>query len=70
MMRPALLSNPAWQAQSVLRIHGGDLLENVHSDVSILINPETELEFRLPEKAAAVTHTVVADEARELVLTR
>jgi hypothetical protein len=48
-MRDALLLNPDWQRMPVLRINGAELLANVDTDVKLVINPWTTLEFQLPE---------------------
>ena len=46
-MREALIRNPEWQTLSVLQISGGALLDNVDDDVTIVINPWTDLEYQL-----------------------
>ena len=48
IMREALLRNPDWQTLSVLQINGQALLDNVDSDVTIVINPWSRLEFQIP----------------------
>ena len=48
IMREALLRNPDWQTLSVLEVDGKALLENVDSDVIIVINPWSRLEFQIP----------------------
>ena len=47
---PALVRNPSWLSYSVLQIHGREVLENVPSDVAIVINPETEPNFHIPQR--------------------
>jgi hypothetical protein len=49
-MREALIRNPEWQSLSVLQINGGALLDNVDPDVTIVINPWTDLEYQLPPR--------------------
>ena len=46
-MREALIRNPDWQTYSVLQINGGALLDNVDDDVTIVINPWSDLEYQL-----------------------
>ena len=53
IMREALLRNPDWQTLSVLQINGQALLDNVDSDVTIVINPWSKLEFQIPPPPAA-----------------
>ena len=48
IMRAALARNPDWQTLSVLQVQGQALLENVHPDVIVVINPWSRLEFQLP----------------------
>lgn len=48
IMREALARNPDWQTLSVLQVQGQALLEHVHPDVIIVINPWSRLEFQLP----------------------
>jgi len=47
-MREALIRNSEWQTQSILQINGGALLDNAADDVTIVINPWTDLEYQLP----------------------
>jgi len=53
IMRAALARNPDWQTLSVLQVQGQALLENVHPDVIVVINPWSRLEFQLPPAAPA-----------------
>ncbi|MGP8161577.1 MAG: SseB family protein [Candidatus Dormibacteria bacterium] len=48
IMRAALARNPDWQTLSVLQVQGQGLLDHVHPDVIIVINPWSRLEFQLP----------------------
>jgi len=51
IMRAALTRNPDWQTLSVLQVQGQALLDNVHPDVIVVINPWSRLEFQLPPAA-------------------
>lgn len=46
-MRTALLRNPEWQEFSVLEINGRALLDNIDTDVNVVVNPWTPAEFVL-----------------------
>jgi hypothetical protein len=48
IMRAALARNPDWQTLSVLQVQGQALLDHVHPDVFIVINPWSRLEYQLP----------------------
>jgi hypothetical protein len=48
-MQDALLRNPEWQELSVLEVNGGALLDNIDSDVRVVINPWGPDEFVLPD---------------------
>jgi hypothetical protein len=53
---PALMTGlakggPMWWGLSVLSIEGGALLDNIDSDVTVVINPWTWLEYQLPPGA-------------------
>ena len=48
IMRAALARNPDWQTLAVLQVQGQALLEHVHTDVIIVINPWSRLEYQLP----------------------
>jgi antitoxin (DNA-binding transcriptional repressor) of toxin-antitoxin stability system len=48
IMRSALLRNPAWQSLDVLQVKGKELVHTVDSDVTIIIDPASEQEFRVP----------------------
>ena len=48
VMRSALLRNPAWQSLDILLVNGEELVQNVDPDVTIIIDPSSELEFRVP----------------------
>ena len=52
IMRAALARNPDWQTLSVLQVQGQALLDNVHPEVIVVINPWSRLEFQLPPAAA------------------
>jgi hypothetical protein len=49
MDRP-LRRNSEWQSLSTLRVDGGDVLENIDGDVTLVINPWSRLEFRVPSR--------------------
>lgn len=51
LMIPALVQNRAWRSYSVLQIDGRELLENVGSDVTIVINPYAERSFNFPQRS-------------------
>jgi hypothetical protein len=53
MMREALMENPDWQTQMVLKLDGRDLLDHVDDDVTVIINPWTKSEYRLERDAGA-----------------
>ncbi|HEY5816046.1 MAG TPA: SseB family protein [Solirubrobacterales bacterium] len=59
VMRSALLRNPAWQSLDVLLVNGKELVQNVDPDVTIIIDPLSELEFRVPPSDR---RTVVAEQ--------
>jgi hypothetical protein len=48
ILREALLRNPNWPSQMVRQVNGKALLEKLSNDVTIVINPSSSLEFRLP----------------------
>jgi hypothetical protein len=48
ILRQTLLRNPDWQSLSVLQINGGDLLSARDPDVTLIINPWSQLEFQIP----------------------
>jgi hypothetical protein len=48
ILREALLRNPNWPSQMVRQVNGKALLEKLSHDVTIVINPWSSLEFRLP----------------------
>jgi len=50
VMREALLRNPEWQQLSVLSVNGGALLANVDDEVAVVVDPWSELEFRIPSR--------------------
>jgi transcriptional regulator with XRE-family HTH domain len=50
-MIPALVQNRAWQSYSVLQIDGRELLENVGSHVTIVINPFAKRSFNFPQRS-------------------
>lgn len=47
IMQDALLRNPDWQALSVLEVNGRALLDNIDSDVNVVVNPWSPGEFVL-----------------------
>jgi DNA-binding XRE family transcriptional regulator len=49
-MVPALRNNTEWRSYSVLRVDGRELLENLGSDVTIVINPWAEQSFSIPQR--------------------
>jgi hypothetical protein len=51
IMREAMARNPDWQSLSVLRVQGGPLLDHIDTEVSIVINPWSRLEYHLPRGA-------------------
>ena len=53
IMREALARNPDWQTLSVLQVQGRALMEHVHPNVIIVINPWSRLEYQLPPAARA-----------------
>jgi hypothetical protein len=53
IMRAALARNPDWQTLSVLQVQGQALLDHVHPDVLIVINPWSRLEYQLPPTGQA-----------------
>jgi hypothetical protein len=48
VLRAALARNPDWQVLSVLQVQGRAILEQVHPDVIIVINPWSRLQFQIP----------------------
>jgi prevent-host-death family protein len=48
ILRSALEHNPEWQTLAVLRIGGKELVENIDPDLVIVVNPGSDLEFRIP----------------------
>jgi hypothetical protein len=50
ILRSALERNPEWQKLSVLELNGGELLDAIDDDVTTVINPWSDLEFRIPPK--------------------
>ena len=51
IMREALARNPDWQTLSILQVQGGALLDHVGSDVIVVINPWSRLEYQLPPRS-------------------
>lgn len=47
-LRQALTINKEWRNLTVLEVHGGDLLTNLKEDVTVVVDPWTTLEYRLP----------------------
>src|SRR6266566_4135668 len=47
-LRSALIGKPEWQSLAVLQISGSALVENVDPDVTLVINPWSDLEFHIP----------------------
>ncbi len=60
-IQTGIIRNPFWSIQSVLQIDGAELLRNIGDEVHIVINPWTDLEFRLPSGAQIRRH--IADRA-------
>ena len=54
-LQTALVRNPDWQTFKILEIEGQPLLDNVDSDVTIVINPWTILEFLFPYQPPSPT---------------
>jgi antitoxin (DNA-binding transcriptional repressor) of toxin-antitoxin stability system len=48
VLREALIRNPSWQSLAVLRLSGKELVLNVDPDVTIVIDPWSDREFRVP----------------------
>ena len=48
IIKGALQENPEWQSLAVLQVQGKALLENLDKDVTIVINPWSDLEYQLP----------------------
>jgi hypothetical protein len=55
-MQLGIIRNPFWSVQNVLQIDGAALLMNIDDEVQIVINPWTDLEFRLPSGAQIRRH--------------
>jgi len=53
IVRAALARNPDWQTLAVLQVQGQALLEHVHTDVIIVINPWSRLEYQLHPTGSA-----------------
>ncbi len=51
-MREALLRNSQWLSLAVLEVNGGDLLHNIDRDVTIVINPWSDLQYLTPAPGA------------------
>ena len=53
VVRSALLRNPDWQSLSVLEVNGGAVIVNRDTDVFLVINPWSKLEWQLnsPDRA-------------------
>jgi tetratricopeptide (TPR) repeat protein len=49
-MREVLIRNPDWMELSVLKVNGGALLANVDDDVTVVINPWSDLEYQIPSR--------------------
>jgi antitoxin (DNA-binding transcriptional repressor) of toxin-antitoxin stability system len=48
VLRSVLLRNPDWQSLDILQVNGRELAQNVDPDVTIIIDPWSDLEFRIP----------------------
>lgn len=48
ILRDALIRNPHWQEVPVLEIDGGKILNERDSDVTLVVDPWSELEFQIP----------------------
>jgi prevent-host-death family protein len=67
-LRSALTSKAEWQSLSVLQVSGNALVENVDPDVTLVIDPWSDLEFHVPpmeSRRLVVEQPIVA--AAELV---
>jgi hypothetical protein len=53
LMAEPLRENPDWQTLSVLELNGKDLLDAVDDDVTIVINPQSDAEWRIPPSERA-----------------
>jgi len=47
-LRQALILNKNWRDQTVLEVLGAELLANLDPDVTVVLDPWTTLEYRLP----------------------
>lgn len=50
-MQPGLIRNPSWSLLNVLQLYGDATLQNIDDEVHVVIDPWTDLEFRLPSRA-------------------
>lgn len=55
-IREAITRNPDWLQLSVLQVKGDDLLEHLEHDVTIVINPWTDIEYQFPVVETAATN--------------
>lgn len=56
----ALKRNEDWQELMVLSVHGASLLDNVEDDVSIVIDPWSNLEFQVPPRRSRLSGKLTA----------
>jgi hypothetical protein len=47
-MRDALVRNPDWQDNSILEVDGGELVDHRDRDVTLVVDPWSDLEFQVP----------------------
>lgn len=48
VLRSALIRNTDWQSLAILQLNGKELIQNVDPDVTIVVNPWSDREFRVP----------------------
>lgn len=58
--RVALGRKPDWRSLYVMQISGRELLENIDANVTTIINPWSDLEFRIPPRTPS-HHTYIAE---------
>jgi hypothetical protein len=52
IIRDALLKNPEWQTLSVLLINGKSLLDSADPEVTVVVNPWSDMEYQIPVAGA------------------
>jgi prevent-host-death family protein len=68
LLRDALIRVSEWQSLSILQVNGQELVHNVDPDVTIVVDPWSDLEFHIPptgRRAVATEQPIIA--ASELV---